>query len=201
MSVMQPMEAPTPPTVVILLFDEVEVLDFAGPYEVFAGARDEAGARLVNVLTVGMAGSVQCNGGLRVLTDATLDNCPAFETLMVPGGPGARMRSESQQPLLEFIASAHRQGKLVASVCTGSFLLARAGLLEGRRATTHRQRLAQFREEFPTIEVAAEKIVDEGDLLTAGGVSSGIDLALYLLERWFGRAARQREAQRLEGPW
>jgi transcriptional regulator GlxA family with amidase domain len=89
----------------------------------------------------------------------------------------------------------------IASVCTGAFLLGRAGLLEGRRATTHSAALEALRRELPTADVVAAKVVDEGAILTAGGVSSGIDLALHLFERWFGPAARARAAQGLDGPW
>jgi transcriptional regulator GlxA family with amidase domain len=89
----------------------------------------------------------------------------------------------------------------VASVCTGAFLLGRAGLLDGRRATTHTSALARLRSEFPAASVVEAKVVDEGAILTAAGVSSGIDLALHLLQRWFGPEARARAAANLDGPW
>ena len=86
-------------------------------------------------------------------------------------------------------------------MCTGAFLLGRAGLLDGRRATTHTQGLVALRAEFPAVEVVAAKVVDEGPILSAAGVSSGIDLMLYLFERWFGAEARARAASGLDGPW
>jgi transcriptional regulator GlxA family with amidase domain len=189
------------PVIAILLFDGVEVLDFAGPYEVFAAARDESGERYTEVFTVADRREVKCHGGLRVITEATCDACPPYDVLIVPGGPGARERSASQESIIHFIQKQKGNAKLIASVCTGSFLLARAGLLEGRRATTHPNRLELFRDEFPTVRVEQGKIIDEGQVITAGGVSSGIDLALYFLERWCGRDARLREARRLDGPW
>ena len=189
------------PVIAILLFDGVEVLDFAGPYEVFAAARDESGEPYTEVFTVADRREVKCYGGLRVIMDATFDACPPFVALIVPGGPGARERSASQESIIHFIQKKKGTAKLIASVCTGSFLLARAGLLDGRRATTHRNRLELFRNEFPAVKVERGKIIDEDEIITAGGVSSGIDLALYLLERWFGRDARLREARRLDGPW
>jgi len=189
------------PVIAILLFDRVEVLDFAGPYEVFAAARDESGELYTEVFTVADRQEVKCYGGLRVITDATFDACPAYAALIVPGGSGARERTPSQESIINFIQNQKGSTKLIASVCTGSFLLARAGLLDGRRATTHRNRLDLFRDEFPAVRVEKGKIIDEGQIITAGGVSSGIDLALYLLERWFGRDARSREARRLDGPW
>ncbi|MBI3466926.1 MAG: DJ-1/PfpI family protein [Planctomycetes bacterium] len=189
------------PVVALLLFDDVEVLDFAGPYEVFAGARDLAAAPLARVFTVAERGEARCHGGLRVIADATFQTCPAFDALVVPGGPGARERRDGQTALIEFIQARKPTAKLIGSVCTGVFLLGRAGLLKGRRATTHSNRLELFAKEFPDANVVAEKLVDEGDVITAGGISSGIDLALYLLDRWFGRTARDREARRLDGPW
>ena len=189
------------PRVGLLLFDQVEVLDFAGPYEVFAAARDEDGGFHCQVLTLAARAEVRCYGGLRVLPDAEISHCPPLDALVVPGGPGARERSPEHEVLVPFIREQSGQTELVASVCTGAFLLGRAGLLDGRAATTHHARLDTFRAEFPQVEAVDAKIVDEGAVVTAGGISSGIDLALYLLERWFGPAARQREARRLEGPW
>ncbi len=89
----------------------------------------------------------------------------------------------------------------MASVCTGAFLLGRAGLLDGHRVTTHTSALEPLRLEFPGADVVAAKVVDEGAILTAAGVSSGIDLALHLLERWFGVEARSRATANLDGPW
>ncbi len=188
-------------TIAILLFDEVEVLDFGGPYEVFAASRDESDQPYCQVFTVAARPEVKCYGGLRVLADFDFQNCPAFDVLIVPGGPGARLEIEKQASAIRFIQERAAQGKLIASVCTGSYLLALAGLLDGQRATTHTARLADFAARFPAIKVVKEKVVDGAQVMTAGGVSSGIDLALFLLERWFGPDARRREAVRLDGPW
>ena len=186
----------------ILLFDEVEVLDFAGPYEVCSGTRDPAGDAYVDVVTVGPGPEVRCRGGLRVRPDHGLDECPPLDALIVPGGPGADERTELQDELvLPFLRARAGSTATVASVCTGAFLLGRAGLLDGRRATTHTGAIEALRREFPGVEVVAEKVVDEGSVLTAAGVSSGIDLALYLFERWFGPDARARAATGLDGPW
>ena len=103
--------------------------------------------------------------------------------------------------LLPFLRERAPGTPTVASVCTGAFLLGRAGLLDGRRATTHTQALPALRAEFPDVDVVGGKIVDEGSIVSAAGVSSGIDLALHLLERWFGPDARARAAKGLDGPW
>ncbi|MBA3944517.1 MAG: DJ-1/PfpI family protein [Herpetosiphonaceae bacterium] len=195
-----PTLVPHRPRVAILLFPDVEVLDWAGPYEVLAGAKDTAGDYCCQVITVAQQPEVQCYGGVRVKPEIRLELCPALDALIVPGGPGAR-GSGNQETLLRFIREQQRQSEIVASVCTGSFLLARAGLLDGHRATTHHQRRELFRAEFPAIELVEEKVVDEGSIITAGGISSGIDLALYLLQRWFGPEVRRQEARRLEGSW
>ena len=190
------------PLIGILLFDDVEVLDFAGPYEVFSGTSDLSGRPYVDVVTVGPHSEISCRGGLRVRPDHLIEDCPPLDALIVPGGPGADERTPVQEELiLPFLRARAGSTATVASVCTGAFLLGRAGLLDGRRATTHSAALEALRTEFPATDVVAAKVVDEGAIATAAGVSSGIDLALHLFERWFGTAARARAAQGLDGPW
>jgi transcriptional regulator GlxA family with amidase domain len=192
-----------PPAVVgIVLFDEVEVLDFAGPYEVLSGAKDEAGRACLRVLTVAARPEVRCRGGLRVLVDATFADCPALGALVVPGGPGAdAATAEQRDHIIPFLLARAPSARVVASVCTGAFILGRAGLLAGRPATTHSKLIEPLRQEFPDARVVVEKVVDDGPIVTAAGVSSGIDLALHLLARWFGPSVRQRSARNLDGPW
>jgi len=190
------------PVAGILLFDGVEVLDFAGPYEVLAGARPSEDNPYFEVLTVAERTDVSCWGGLRVTADHTFDICPPLDVLIVPGGPGAREKlPELQAAPIAFVRERQASLDILASVCTGAFLLGRAAILDGAKATTHTRRLGLFRGEFPAIEVVHEKIVDLGAVITAGGVSSGIDLALHLLGRYFGPEARAAEARRLDGPW
>lgn len=184
----------------ILLFDGVEVLDWAGPYEVLSAAQDPEGRPWFRALTLAPAARVTCAGGVRVLADRLLDEAPPPDILVVPGGPGARDPA-GQEPLIDLTRRAFAGGSLVASVCTGSFILARAGLLDGVTATTHPARLDSFAAAFPAVNAVRAKIVDHGRLMTAGGVSSGVDLALHLLERFHGPEARRREAARLDGPW
>ena len=190
------------PLVGILLFDGVEVLDFAGPYEVCSGTLDSAGQPYVVVTTVGTGPEVECRGGLRVRPEHVIAGCPPLDALIVPGGPGADERMPVQDELiLPYRRERAASTETIASVCTGAFLLGRAGLLDGRRATTHSAALEALREEFPSVEVVPRKVVDEGSVLTAAGVSSGIDLGLHLFERWFGPAVRARAARGLDGPW
>ncbi len=186
----------------ILLFDEVEVLDFAGPYEVCCGTRDPLGHPYVDLVTTGTSRQVRCQGGLRVEPDHVIQDCPELDALIVPGGPGADARTPVQDEIiLPFLRERAESIGTVASVCTGAFLLGRAGLLDGRQATTNSSALEALRREFPRVDVVAAKVVDEGAILTAAGVSSGVDLGLHLFERWFGPVTRARAAQALDGPW
>jgi len=189
------------PTFGILLFDDVEVLDFAGPYEVLSEARDERNAPCCTVVTVAPALDVTCRGGLGVHAARSLDDAPELELLVVPGGPGTRTEGAILDQLVEFVRAVHARGVHVASVCTGAFILARAGVLNGLKATTHSAWMEELRTRHPLVHVVGEKVVDEGKVITSAGIISGVDLALHLVGRWFGTEARARSAERLDGPW
>jgi transcriptional regulator GlxA family with amidase domain len=190
----------TRPVVGVVLFPQVEVLDFAGPYEVFACSLNPKGKALFQVHTMAAVREVECRGGMRVRPDYMLNKAPGLDIIVVPGGPGAR-EYRRQKPVLEFLRERAGTPAHIVSACTGSYLLAAAGLLDGLEATTHSARLEEFAKAFPKVKVKKEKIIDQGRIVTAGGVSSGIDLALYLLEKYYGEEARSREAKRLDGPW
>lgn len=175
----------------MLVFHGVEVLDFAGPLEVLAS---------LGCVTVGEAAEVTCQGGLRVRPDHLMAEAPPLDVLVVPGGPGTRRPERDTEPLVEFVRRGSRRAAINASVCTGAFLLARAGLLDGRRATTHRRWRAALAERFPAIRPAEGRVVDDGDVVTAAGVSAGIDLGLHLLRRLRGAEAAADEARRIEWP-
>ena len=190
------------PLVGILLFDGVEVLDFAGPYEVFSGTEGPDGHPFVTVVTIGPTEEVTAQGGLRIKPTHLLTDCPPLAALIVPGGPGADLPTSVQgDHLLPFLRERAAVTPLIASVCTGAFLLGRAGLLDGLPVTTHHLALEALAAEIPAARVEGGKLIDTGRLVTAAGVSSGIDLALHLMQRWFGPEARQRAVDGLEGPW
>jgi transcriptional regulator GlxA family with amidase domain len=192
----------TRPLVGILLFDDVEVLDFAGPYEVFSGTEGPDGQPYLTVVTIGPAEEVAARGGLRIRPTHVLADCPPLDALIVPGGPGADLpRPVQRDHLLPFLRERVAVTPLTASVCTGAFLLGRAGLLDGLPVTTNLHALDALAAEFPAARVEGGKVIDTGRIVTAAGVSSGIDLALHLMERWFGVDARRRAADGLEGPW
>jgi transcriptional regulator GlxA family with amidase domain len=191
-------------TVGILIFDDVEVLDFCGPFEVFATATADGSDErpLFRVLTIAeRAALVRCRGGLLVHPHHTIATHPALDILVVPGGFGTRPLL-SNRSVLDWIAEQHGRTSLTTSVCTGSFLLAAAGLLEGRRATTHWAAIDWLREHHSTVDVrATERIVDEGKLVTAAGVSAGIDMALHVVARLHGAAVASETARQMEYEW
>ena len=191
----------------IVIFPAVEVLDFCGPYEVFSVTRlDEERRREESspfeVLLVAESGEpVVATGGLRVIPDVTLDTCPPLDILVVPGGWGTR-KEMSNQRLLTWISERAKQVETLTSVCTGAMLLGQAGLLDGRRATTHWRSLDRMRQAFPAVTVEDKlHVVEDGDVLTSAGISAGIDMALRVVARYFGDAVGRATARHMEYPF
>ena len=191
----------------ILIFPDVEVLDFCGPFEVFAVTRlDEERRREepspFEVLVVAeTTGVVVATGGLKVVPDVTLETCPPLDILVVPGGWGTRAEIKNTR-LLDWIAARGREVDTLTSVCTGSMLLGQAGLLDGRRATTHWRSLAWMRESFPSV-IVEEKlhVVEHDHIVTSAGISAGIDMALRVVTRYFGEAVGRATARNMEYPF
>ncbi|WP_331234859.1 DJ-1/PfpI family protein [Natronorarus salvus] len=188
-------------TVAIVLYEGFDELDAIGPYEVVETARAFGGEIRATLGTLDPVETVTASHGLRVAVDGTLSETE-FDVLLVPGG-GWSSRPEhgawgeaERGDLPQRIAVAHEEGATVASVCTGGMLLSRAGVLDGRPATTHASALADLRE--TDAEVVEARVVDDGDVLTAGGVTSGLDLALHLVERECGAELAERVATELE---
>jgi transcriptional regulator GlxA family with amidase domain len=191
----------------ILVFPEVEVLDFCGPFEVFGVARlDETRRREEPSpfdvrLVAETAGPVAATGGLRVLPDHTLDDCPPLDLLVVPGGWGTR-REASNPRLIDWVRRQAAGAKLTASVCTGSFLLGAAGLLAGRRATTHWKSLDRMRTAFPDVTVEDKlHVVADGRVWTSAGIAAGIDLALRVVAEVWGEPVARAAAAHMEYPY
>jgi transcriptional regulator GlxA family with amidase domain len=188
----------------ILIFPGVEVLDFCGPYEVFSAARlneelrREEPSPFEVVIVAEHEDVVVATGGLRVIPDYTLANCPSLDILVVPGGYGIR-EEMSNDALLAWIAERGRQVGTLTSVCTGSMLLGQAGLLEGQRATTHWRSLNWMRESFPTVTVEDRlHVVEDGRVVTSAGISAGIDMALRVVARYYGEAVARATARHME---
>ncbi len=168
----------------ILLFDDVQELDFVGPLEVFGIASTLVES--MGVLTVSKDGRpVRGRYGLRVQPDYAFNNCPPLDLLIVPGGKGARLHARNDKETLDFV-KAHAVKRPIASVCTGALVLAEAGLLNGKRATTHHSAIDTLRQYAQVKVVEGARFVFEDGVSTSAGISAGIDLALELVRKDFG---------------
>ena len=193
-------------TVGIFIFDGVEVLDFAGPFEVFSRTRLEPGPATrqsddsapFDVFTVARtAEPVKATGGLQVIPHHDFQTHPKIDVVVIPGGFGTRPLMEDP-PTLDWIRGIASTAELVTSVCTGSLLLARAQLLTGKRATTHWGALDALAKADPTITVErTARIVDDG-VVTSGGVAAGIDMAFAVVERLHGNPVAEETAHYIE---
>ena len=192
---------------VILIFNDVEVLDFCGPFEVFSVTRLEEARRREEtspfevLLVAETRAPVTTSGGMVVMPRHDFADCPQADILVVPGGMGTR-REMLNEAMLGFVRRQAAGCGLVASVCTGALVLGKAGLLSGRRATTHWQALDLLRELFPDVTVdAVSSVVDEGAVMTSAGIAAGIDLALRVVQRNCGEAVARRTARHMEYPF
>lgn len=186
-----------PRTLGVLLFTDFELLDVFGPLEVFGHAQD-----LFRIVTVAeRAGPVASTQGPRAVADHGLDDCPPLDVLLVPGGMGTR-REVGNARLLGWLTARARSAELVTSVCTGAALLARAGVLDGRRATSNKRAFQWVTDQGPAVTwVRQARWVDDGNVVTSSGVSAGIDMALYVVERLAGADVRERLAIGMEYEW
>ena len=185
----------------ILLFNEVELLDFAGPYEVFSIASyPNCKQKPFTVKTVAQTTDlISARNGLKIQPDFDFSNSPHFDILIVPGGYGAEEIEIHNEALKKWIKVKAGECDIIASVCTGSFLLAEAGLLDGKSATTHWLDIDRLESDYKEIKVQrGVKYVDENDIITSGGISAGIDMSFYLLNRLVGKEIAITTAKRME---
>ena len=180
----------------VALFEDAEELDFAGPWEVLAAWSRQWPDDGVEVLTVAdTLGPVTCAKGLRVLPHATWETAGRLDVLVYPGGMGTRPQLGNEE-IRERVRALARDETLMTSVCTGSLVYADAGLLDGRPATTHWAQLDLLRSLGRDIDVKGDdRFVDDGEVITAAGVSAGIDMALHLVAR-LPSPERAREVRR-----
>lgn len=190
-----------PRQVAILLFDGVELLDFAGPGEVFAAARTIDGQRAFEVFTVAAtAEPITSQGFVEVQPRFTFETTPRPDIVVLPGGGVEKAKNDPR--VIAWVKSMAAQGDVAMSVCTGAYFLAQAGLLDGKRATTHWSAIAGLRKEAPAATVVENvRFIDEGRIVTTAGVSAGIDGALHLVDRLLGRPAAQLTARYMEYEW
>jgi transcriptional regulator GlxA family with amidase domain len=200
------MESDRRKTVGILIFDDVEVLDFAGPFEVFSRTRTVAGADSrrsddsapFEVFTVARTPDVvTAIGGLKVLPHYSWADAPRIDILVIPGGFGTRLLLKDEATL-DWIRTSAAAASQVTSVCTGALLLAKTGLLKNRRATTHWAGLDLLASIDPTIRVVRDQRVVSDIIVTSAGVSAGIDMAFTVVETLCGRAVADETAHYIE---
>ena len=193
----------------ILIFDDVEVLDFAGPFEVFSRTRTVAGvdsrrtddsAPFETFTVARTRDAVTAIGELKVLPHYSWADAPAIDVLVVPGGFGTRALLHDEATL-SWIREAAARSRQVTSVCTGALLLAKVGLLQNRRATTHWAGLDLLATIDPTIKVQRDRRVVHDGIFTSAGVSAGIDMSFAVVEEICGRDVALETAHYIEYPW
>ncbi|MDP1671471.1 MAG: DJ-1/PfpI family protein, partial [Alphaproteobacteria bacterium] len=190
-----------PSTIGILIFDDAEELDFVGPWEVFTASNEVRGhlkdaTPLDHVLMVSQnGGTIKCAKGMRVIADHSFADCPPIDVLLIPGGQGTR-REVDNPVILEWIAETAAKCAWVTSVCTGSLLLTEAGPAAGKRVTTHWGFVDQLTARNKATVLKNVRYVRDGNVVTAAGVSAGIDMALWLTGQMHG-VAHARATQRL----
>jgi len=188
----------------ILLFDDVDTLDFTGPMEVFAITGQRATGPVpftVTMVAERRSPPITTRSGLLVTPYYTFNDSVQADILLVPGGLGAR--HETQNPaVLDFIRHQAQHAEIVMSVCTGALLLAASGLLDGLNATTHSAAFQELAELAPTARlVRDQRFVDNGQVITSAGITAGIDTALYVVQRLLGQATALETAHHMEYTW
>jgi transcriptional regulator GlxA family with amidase domain len=194
-------------TVGIYVFDGMEVLDFAGPFEVFASAThvqsrlhpgSEPAFQIVTI--AGRPGTVEAHGGLVIQPGCDISRHPHVDILIVPGG---KVSAETcREEVISWVRETARGASIAASVCSGAFFLARAGLLDGRSATTHWADVDDLARDHPRVSVQRDKRwVDLGEIVTSAGVSAGIDMSLHLVCRLLGTELAEQTARNMEYQW
>lgn len=191
----------------IYVYPEVEVLDFAGPYEVFSTASRVA-RRLAPASTPPFSASlvaatrepVRARAGFTVVPDHSFGDHPALDVLIVPGGVH---EPELERPeVIAWVARQAGTARLVASVCTGAFLLARAGLLAGLEVTTHWEDCAELQRAFPDLRVReGVRWIEHGRIMTSAGISAGLDMSLRIVARFAGQDLAERTARQMDHDW
>lgn len=191
----------------IFLFPDIEVLDFAGPYEVFTTA-----ARVVqrqipqqepifSVFSIAeTCDTVRARAGLQFVPDFCFDSHPPVDVLIVPGGV---VNAELDKPhVIDWIRNAAASASITASVCTGAFLLAKAGVLSSHKVTTHWEDIDDLKNAFPSLSLVTNaRWVDEGSVVTSAGISAGIDMSLHLVSRIAGMPLAERTARQMDFEW
>ena len=186
----------------ILIFDDAEVLDFCGPFEVFSVTNELNNYGLFNVYTVAeRKRTIRAKNGLKVQPDYGFHGCPVPDILLIPGGSGTRKVMHHGRTL-SWIKSTAAGVELLLTVCTGSLVLAITGLLDGLKATTHHEVIPLLRETATNTEVLpTRRFIDNGSVIVSAGISAGIDMCLYVIARLHGEVIASRTARYMEYSW
>ncbi|WP_028645602.1 DJ-1/PfpI family protein [Nocardioides sp. URHA0020] len=190
-------------SVAVLVFDDVEVLDFAGPYEVFNVAGELGEDTPFSVFSVGLTGAPAVGrGGFTVQPTYSLDDAPPPDVLVIPGGAGTRLLLHDER-LLAWLRERAAEVEVLLSVCTGALLLGAAGLLERRSATTHHDAFDELATLSPTTQVVrGQRFVRSSErIVTSAGVSAGVDASLYVVQELVGAPTRERAVTEMEWMW
>lgn len=187
----------------IFLFNDVELLDFAGPYEVFSVATELQDNALFNVFTITEdGGGIRSVNGLKVMPDYDFKNHPQIDVLVVPGGNGTKIEM-TKDTVLQWLKEQYTHSQITMSVCSGTRLLGKIGLLNNLKITTHHEVIADMKMIVPTAMIEENvKFVDNGKILTSAGISAGIELSLYVVTKLFGKEVANKAAVYMEyGNW
>jgi transcriptional regulator GlxA family with amidase domain len=191
----------------IVVFDDVEILDFCGPFEVLSTTRLDETHRQEElspfdvVLVAQSPGLVTTSGGMQVIPACTFETCPTLDLLLVPGGIGTR-REMHNEAMLSFVRAYAARAEILAAVCTGSLILGNAGLLKGLAATSHWRSLQMMQELFPDVMVdSTSHVVDAGKVITSAGIAAGIDLSFHVVARFCGEEVSRATARHMEYPY
>lgn len=185
--------------VALLLFDDVEVLDFAGPFEVFSVTNELNDYSLLDIRTLSPDGrQIVARNGLTVVPEGAIAEAPAADILILPGGIGTKKLLENEE-VTDWVRRITESAELVLSVCTGARLLAKAGLLDGLRMTTHHEAFDELAALAPRAEVdRGSRFVDTGKVITSAGISAGIDMCLHVVGKLYGSEVAERTAEYME---
>ena len=186
----------------IFIFDDVEVLDFAGPFEVFNVTGEVLDPAPFHTYTIALTDNpIQARGQLSINPHYSIENCPQLDILLIPGGNGRKIL-RNDPTILEWVKNQYANVEYMLSVCTGAFILAKAGLLDGLNATTHHAAFDEFRQVAPQVTlIEDQRFVENGNIITAGGISAGIDMALYVVEKLLGQEKLQLTLDEMEYGW
>jgi len=190
----------------IYVYDQAEVLDFAGPFEVFTTASRVHGRQNLNVslfevfLIAEKREMISARANFKVQPHYTINDHPRLDVLIIPGG--VHIHEMEKPVVIEWVQRTAGTSQITASVCTGAFLLAKAGLLEGRPVTTHWEDIPDLRGMFPLLDIEEDVAwVDDGNIVTSAGISAGIDMALHLVTRLAGKELAVRTARQMQYTW